>query len=221
MSTKTSSKTIKPTTKSTTKTSEKPVTKTATKTATKPTIKTPVKPAGRTARPVVIAAASDPIDNYVSSMLERATNGSTIAVRHEQTVRGLDLGLSYAERAFVDNFREVPFMMRLGESYGNLHFTQGDDMRWGIFYADAPRNEKGELSLYHVSDLDLMLQSVIAQRLQAFWDVGVAEQNKLIGVGHSAMEALRAFSMQNLSPIASRSTSPRGISPRIETPASA
>lgn len=220
MSTKTSSKTtpkttktIKPTTKSTTKTSEKPVTK--------PTIKTPVKPAGRTARPVVIAAASDPIGNYVSSMLDRATNGSTIRVRHEQTVRGLDLGLSYAERAFVDNFREVPFMMRLGESYGNLHFTQGDDMRWGIFYADAPRNEKGELSLYHVSDLDLMLQSVIAQRLQAFWDVGVAEQNKLIGVGHSAMEALRAFSMQNLSPIASRSTSPRGISPRIETPASA
>lgn len=216
MSTKTSSKTIKPTTKSTTKTSEKPVTKTATKTATKPTIKTPVKPAGRTARPVVIAAASDPIGNYVSSMLERATNGSTIAVRHEQTVRGLDLGLSYAERAFVDNFREVPFMMRLGESYGNLHFTQGDDMRWGIFYADASRNEKGELPLYHVSDLDLMLQSVIAQRLQAFWDIGVAEQNKLIGVGHSAMEALRAFSMQNLSPVTSR-----GISPRIETPASA
>lgn len=232
-----STKTIKPTSKTTNTKSSKNVTKT-TKTETKPVTKTIAKAAPkatikpRAAAPVVkprpvAAATRNNLENtelgrYIHSMSEQLVDGpsQTGTGRYDITVKSVDLGLIYAERAFQDTFRDVPFSMRLSDNLGTMYYRESDDSRWGIYYADRPIDGE-QRKFFHISELDLVLQSAVAGRLQAFWDVGVSEQRNQIGMGISAMESLQQFAMNNLAPRSATSRRPVISRQIVSAPASA
>lgn len=197
----------KPTTPSkniTTAKAAKPVeSKTSVKTA-KPVVET--KPIARV-RPQ--AAAPIARDRRVDVRTQLMSNIG----QFDKTVQGITLGLRYTERLFVDNYNGVEFQMSLGDGMGTLHFTTGTDYRWGLFYMPiTPANAAaGSIKLYHVEDLDMDLQSLIAQKLQAFWNVGRDEQNASISRGLLGISAMSEFARHLSGPVSGRTSSRQAL----------
>lgn len=199
--TKTKTKTTKrtPTVTTTKAKATTPAKKTAPVVETKPVarVKAKAKPAAKAPAKTIVKAkpsneiirATEPVVVYQYTII-----GDTKGRMHGylSAERQMEAGLRYAERIFIDHFEGTEFVMSLGNGLGGLRFMAGPDGRWGLYYEDGgSSNVLGKM--FHILNVDLDLQTVIAGRLQDAWDVGRSAQDTLVSQAASGFASIEDF----------------------------